>query len=205
MGKIKTEGRVTLEFEPDLYEISITVRTAGKTSGMAVDSGKNQTEMLMQLLCVSMDIQPEQLTAESEEVSVPYRDEDYVYSRTLLLKIPADNRMRESVTKLISEMNDVSYNVQARISDESKKQQAALDAAVQAAKEKAERLAASMHCRITGFDEICTDGTHFNACADTEMFCGDLPKARNMAAELQNPKIPVTGTVTVVWLTEPLT
>ena len=33
MGKIKTEGRVTLEFEPDLYDISITVHAEEKTSG----------------------------------------------------------------------------------------------------------------------------------------------------------------------------
>ena len=39
MGKIKTEGRVTLEFDPDLYEISVTVRAEGKTSGAAVTAG----------------------------------------------------------------------------------------------------------------------------------------------------------------------
>ena len=47
MGKIKTEGRVTLEFDAELYEISVTVRTEGETSGAAVTAGRQQTEALL--------------------------------------------------------------------------------------------------------------------------------------------------------------
>ena len=63
MGKIKTEGRVTLEFELDFYEISITVRAEGKTSGAAVTAGKKQTEQLLQVLQDELGIKPEQISA----------------------------------------------------------------------------------------------------------------------------------------------
>ncbi|MBR5363611.1 MAG: SIMPL domain-containing protein [Oscillospiraceae bacterium] len=201
MGKIKTEGRVTLEFEPDLYEISVTVRAEGETSGAAVTAGKKQTEMLLQYLRIQLDILPEQLTAESENVSVPYRDEKYIFSRELLLKIPADNHVREALTEMLSEMQAVSYDIRPKLADESRQKQAALDAAVQNAREKAERLAAAMHSRVTSFDEICTDGMGMQDGVRSAAACA-APRMKNLAADLQNPKIKITGEVTVVWLTE---
>ena len=202
MGKIKTEGCVTLEFEPDFYEISITVRAEAKTSGAAVTAGKKQTEMLLQALQDELGIQPEQLSAESEQVSVSYNTGNYFFSRDILLTIPADNHVREAVTKLLAEMNEINYNIQAKLTNESKQKQIALDVAVQQAREKAEHLAASMHCKVTAFDELCTDGTSFDENADAVPAYGSIPKECSFAADLQNPKIKITGEVTVVWLTE---
>ena len=205
MGKIKTEGRVTLEFEPDLYEISVTVRAEGKTSGAAVTAGKKQTEALLQALQDALQIRPEQISAESEGVSVRYNQDCYDFSRTLLLRIPAENPVRESVTGLLAEMNDVSYSVDARLANENRQKQTALDAAVQCAREKAEHLAESMQCKVTGFEEICSGSMGFNECRDL-MCAGAAPRmAKSLAADLQNPKIKITGEVTVVWLTEPRT
>lgn len=202
MGKIRTDGRVTLEFEAELYELSITVRAEGKTSGAAVTAGKKQTEALLLALREQLQIEPEQLSAESEDVSVPYNQDCYGFSRTLLLKIPADNRMRETVTALLAEMDNVSYSIAAKLTDENKQRQTALDAAVQCAREKAERLAESMHCRVTGFEEIGTDGMGVNECCDT-LCAGAAPRMmKSLAADLQNPKIRITGAVQVVWLTE---
>ena len=204
MGKIKTEGRVTLEFDPDLYEIAVSVRAEGKTSGAAVTAGKKQTEQLLESLQDTLHIKPEQITAEAEDVSVPYNQECYQYSRTLMLKIPADNRLREAVTGLLSEMDHVTYSIGAKLADESKYQQAALDAAVEHARNKAEHLAAPMHCRVAGFEEICTDGMSFDACRDTVAAGAGLRMAKSLAADLQNPKIKSSGSVSIVWLTEPL-
>ena len=207
MGKIKTEGRVTLEFEPDLYEISITVNADGKTSGEALISGKAQTESLLQALQDTLQIQPEQLTAESESLSErrSYQSDtaDYDFSRNLLLTIPADNHLREAVTDMLAEMNTVMYSVNPVLADENAKKQQALDAAVQCAKDKAEKTAASLHCKVTGFEEICTDGT--GASNEFRMFaCADCAPAaaKGRAADLQNPKMKVSAEVTVVWLTE---
>ena len=203
MGKIKTEGRVTLEFEPDLYEISVTVRAEGKTSGAAVTAGKQQTETLLQTLQDKLQIKPEQISAENENVSAAYNTGDYIFSRELLLKISADNHVREALTELLAEMQAVSYDVRAKLADEGRQKQAALDAAVQSAREKADRLAAAMHCRVTSFDEIYTDGMGMNDSLRPVMACA-APRMKNLAAELQNPKIRIDGEVTVIWLTEPL-
>ena len=210
MGKIKTEGRVTLEFDPDLYELHISVSAEGKTSGAAVTAGKKQTESLLQTLLDKLQIRPEQISAESENTEMPRSygqnvPDDYRYTRSLLLKIPAENVLREAVTALLAEMDCVTYSVEAKLADESKQQQAALDAAVQCAKEKAERTAHSLGCRVSGFEEICTDGMRFSECGDAAAVFGAAPRAaKNLAADLNNPKIKISGEVTVVWLTEPL-
>lgn len=205
MGKIKTEGRVTLEFDPDLYEISITVRAEGKTSGAAVTAGKKQTETLLQSLQDSLQIKPEQISAESEEISIPYSGECYVYQRELMLKIPADNKVRETVTGMLADMDDVSYSVNAELADKNKQKQTVLDAAVQCAREKAEHLAGSMQCKVSGFEEIVSDGIGSNSMRDAVPCLGAPRMAKSMAADLQNPKIKISGEVTVIWLTEPLT
>ncbi len=207
MGKIKTEGRVTLEFDAELYEISVTVRTEGETSGAAVTAGRQQTEALLAAFRDTLQIRPEQISAEEEstEPPAPYQNSRavYTFSRRLLLKIPADNRMREAVTGLLAETDSVTYSVSARLADENRQKQLALDAAVQTAREKAEQIAASLHCRVTGFAELSTDGMGFSepcAAPAAGMMLRDCKM--NAAAELQNPKIRITGEVTAVWLTE---
>lgn len=130
MGKIKTEGRVTLEFDPDLYEIHISVSAEGKTSGAAATAGKKQTESLLQALLDKLQIRPEQISAESENTEMPHSygqnvPDDYRYTRSLLLRIPAENVLREAVTALLAEMDSAAYSVDAKLADESKQQQTA--------------------------------------------------------------------------------
>ena len=117
MGKIKTEGRAKLEFEPDLYEIEITVSAEGKTSGAAVTRGKKQTETLLQRLEDSFRVKPEQLMTKGETVSKSYNQDCYHYSRRLMWIMPADNHLREAVTGMFAEMDDIAYSIEARLSD----------------------------------------------------------------------------------------
>lgn len=211
MGKIKTEGRVTLEFEPDIYEITITVRAEGKTSGAAVTAGKKQTEQLLQSLQDKLQIKSEQLSAEREAVDKPthydQKESDYHFSRTLCLKIPADNKLRESVTDMLAEMDDVTYMITEKLSNENNQKQTALDTAIRIAREKAERIANSLQCEIVGFENILTDGASNIQDEDEEPVRGIVAPScyKKKAASLKNPKIQITGEVTVVWLTEPLT
>ena len=205
MGKIKTEGRATLEFEPDLYEIEITVSAEGKTSGAAVTTGKKQVETLLQRLEDRFHVKSEQLMTRGEDVSKSYNSDCYKYSRRLMWVIPADNHFREAVTGMFAEMDDVAYSVEARLSDETQPNQMALDAALQNARQKAEQVAASMNCQVTEYEEICTDGIRPSGemirSLAKSVTVGDV----NRASELQKPKIEIKGVVVVTWLTEPLT
>ncbi|MCQ2408827.1 MAG: SIMPL domain-containing protein [Oscillospiraceae bacterium] len=207
MGKIKTDGRVTLEFDAELYEISVTVRAEGETSGAAVTAGQQQTEALLAAFRDTLQINPEQISAEEESAEPPSLFQNsravYTFSRRLLLKIPADNRMREAVTELLAKTDSVTYAVTARLTDENRQKQLVLDAAVQTAREKAEKIAASLHCRVTGFEELSTGGMELSGpCAvpAAGMMLRDCKM--NAAAELQNPKIRITEEVAAVWLTE---
>ena len=209
MGKIKTEGRATLEFEPDLYEIKVTVKAEGKTSGAAVTAGKKQTEQLLRSLQDELHIKPKQLSAEREALEKCSRPDNknivFQYNRTLCLNIPADNQLREAVTGLLAKMDDATYIINVKLADEETKKQIALDAAIKNAKEKANRMAESLGSRVVGFEEMFSD--------NTEGKCMEIKKIRlnrkyggfgscPLSAELQNPKIPISGEVIVVWLTE---
>ncbi len=211
MGKITTEGSVRLEFDPDFYQISVTVYAERESSGAAITAGKAQTETLLQALKTDLQIEPSQITAEAETVGKSRFDERknkeyFSYSRNLLLRIPANNHVREAVTDLLAKTDSVTYTVSVKLNDEEQQKQAALDAAVQCAKAKAEEIAAALQCKVSGFDEILTNGAHrmqhmkLRTMADR----GWAAKNISLSEELQNPKIPITGEVTVVWLTEPL-
>ena len=212
MGKIKTEGRVTLEFEPDLYEILIIVRTESKSSGEAVTAGKQQTEQLLQAFQDELGIKPEQISAESEEIENTTKgygensEELFRFSRKLCLHIPANNTLRERVTDLLAKMDNTSYRINALLSDEATQKSKVLEHAVQCAKKKADQMASSLNSKVIGFEEISTDGKT----TKTEMYDNfslselDLFKAKKLSDLLNNPKITISGEVTVVWLTEPL-
>lgn len=207
MGKIKTKGSASLAFEPDLFAIGITVQTEEKTSGAAISAGKKQTEYLLQILSKNLNIEPEQISAENEEVSIPYQKECYSYSRRLLLKIPANNDLRELITDLLADMDNVTYSVGALLTGENEKKQIVMDAAIQNAKLKAEKMAASLESKIIGFEQIYTDGDidDFECPPNVKQSrsCSSL-KSKSLASQLKNPKIELEGEVTVIWLTEPL-
>lgn len=210
MGKIKTEGYVNLEFDPDYYEIAVTVSTESESSGGAITEGKKKTEALLHALQNNLQLTPDSITADSETVCKSRFNEqrnqfDYEYMRSLLLRFPADNHVREAVTDLFAKTDCVTYNVSAKLNDENHQKQIALEAAVQCAREKAEEIAAALHCRVCGFEEIRTDGaSDFRRTILCAMADGAVPAANSLAADLQNPKIPINGEVSVVWLTEPL-
>jgi uncharacterized protein YggE len=106
-------------------------------------------------------------------------------------------------------MDAVTYMITERLSDENKQKKAALDAAIKYAKQKAEQMADTLGSKVIGFEEIFTDGTNsrrnaadmYDNLSDTFSVCAK----RSYAADLQKPKIKISGEVTVVWLTEPLT
>ena len=202
MGKIRTEGRAVLEFEPDLYEIEITISAEGKTSGAAVTTGKKQTETLLQRLEDRFQVKPEQLMTKEENVSKSYNSDCYKYSRRLMWVMPADNHLREAVTSMFSEMDDVAYSIEARLTDERQPNQMALEAALQNARHKAEQVAASMNCQVTAYEEICTDGIKPSGEQVFSLAKSVTVDDVNRASELQKPKIKIRGVVTVVWLTE---
>lgn len=52
--------------------------------------------------------------------------------------------------------------------------------------------------------KIKTEGCVTLECCDPLRSLGAPRAAKNLAADLQNPKIKISGEVTVVWLTEPL-
>ena len=206
MGRIKISGSATMEFEPDQCRFNATVSVRSGTSGDTIAKGKYRTEEILRLLNEKAGISIESIVLDDEEMRQSYNTEDgYFFRKSFHFIYPADNRITETVTSLLETLADVEYSYVFELSDRSDKEAVVMSAAVGNAREKAETIAASLGSSITGFDEIkyeyTGDGPNDNAILCCKSALG-ANAADSLASKLKNPKITISKSVDIIWITE---
>lgn len=206
MGKIKMGGNATMEFEPDYYEFHIKVSVISGTSGNAVAKGRSRTEEILRLLHDKLGFDIKKFTLKDEETQSLYNRKDgYIFEKEFYFQYEPNNSITESITSLLENMSDVEYNVKFKLNDEPEKEQQVLSLAVNNAREKAEKIASSLGSHINGFKEIIYEfnGKSFQdvylACAGS---CENRCVPESLASDLKNPKIEISKTVEIIWLTD---
>ncbi len=156
MGKIKMGGSAVMEFEPDYCEFHITVSVQKDTSSEAVTKGRQRVEQILQLLTQKAGIKIEDIILESEENDfLNYSDEKYYrYKKYFYFTYKANNKITDVITQLLEKIDDTEYSLSFKFENESEKEQIVMMAAVNNAKNKAEKLAAAFDTKIIGFKEI---------------------------------------------------
>lgn len=205
MGRIRMGGNATMEFEPDYCEFHITVSAVGETSGKAITNGKKVTEDILTLLHDKTGIDIKTVTLKKEQTREAYssrKDQKYVFEKEFYFCCKADNHITETITDLLTDMNDISYHTEYKLENISEKEQSAISVAVNNSREKAEKLAIALNSKITGFEEIRCD-TNSENMYETEKFAlACAGNARSLASELQNKKIEISKSVDIIWITE---
>lgn len=206
MGKIKMGGNATMEFEPDYYEFHITVSVISGTSGDAVSKGRYHTEEIIRLLQDKMGIDVKTITLKDEKTNALYNRKDgYQFEKEFYFQYKANNHTTESVVALLEQMSDVEYDINFKLENESEKEQLVMSAAVNNAKEKAEKLATALGSHITGFEEIryeFNDELSDNVFYGCVCACADEGVPKSLASDLKNPKIEISKSVEIIWTTD---
>ena len=208
MGKIKMGGNSTMEFEPDYCEFHITVSAINENSGYSISKGRRITESLLRLLNERIGIDIKDITLENEKTDSTYDNDDntiYDFEKKLFFCYKADNRITEAITELLEDMSGVTYNIKFKLNNKSEKEQLVMSTAVNDSKEKAEKLAEALGSRITGFEEIkyrFNEYTDDVVLHDMLYMCMDGSTPPPLASDLKNPKIEISKTVEIIWLTD---
>ncbi|MDE6427055.1 MAG: SIMPL domain-containing protein [Ruminococcus sp.] len=207
MGKIKMGGNATMEFEPDYYEFYIEVSVISGTSGNAITKGRKRIEEILWQLRDKIGIDINNIILKDEKTKALYNRKDgYEFEKQFYFRYKADNRITEDIVSLLEKMSDVEYNIEFKLENESEKEQQVLSLAVNNAKEKAEKLATALGSHITGFEEIKykfseNSNNDVDLC-DVFCLCADGSVPESLASDLKNPKIEISKTVEIVWLTD---
>lgn len=207
MGKIKMGGNATMEFDPDYYEFHITVSVISGTSGNAISKGRSRTEEVLSLLQDKLGFDVKKFTLKDEKTSSRYdRKDGYKFEKKFYFRYKADNNITESVVALLEKMSDVEYEVKFKLENESEKEQLVMSSAINNAREKAEKLATALGSHINGFEEIRYefDEETYEDTMDYMCACASPNKAvsESLASDLKNPKIEISKTVEIIWLTD---
>lgn len=206
MGRIKMSGNATTEFDADYYEFHVNVSATNENSGYSVSKGRRITESILRMLTEKIGIDIKNITLESEKNNIIYcEDKVYNFEKKFFFCYKSDNGITETITELLEDMSGVTYNIEFRLDDKSEKEQLVMSEAVNNSREKAEKLAKALGSRITGFEEI---QYRFSESADDYELCdifsitspNDSPKP--LAADLKNPKIKISKSVEIIWITD---
>lgn len=206
MGKIKMGGNATMEFDPDYYEFHITVSVISGTSGNAVSKGRSRTEEILQQLRDKLGIDINTVILKDEKTNALYNKKDgYRFEKQFYFCYKASNSMTENIVSILEKMSDVEYDIKFKLENESEKEQLVLSSAVNNAKEKAEKIASSLGSHINGFKEIIYE---FEDKHNKDLYlicaagCVDEDAPESLASDLKNPKIKISKTVEIIWLTD---
>lgn len=199
-------GNATMEFAPDYYEFYIEVSVISGTSGNAVAKGRTRTEEILRQLRDKLGIDIKNVILKDEKTKSLYNRKDgYEFEKSFYFRYEPSNRMTENIVSLLENMSDVEYEIKFGLENESEKEQLVLSAAVNDAKEKAEKIASSLGSHINGFEEI---KYKFNDKISDDVFISDILQPLNedttktLSSDLKNPKIEISKTVEIVWLTD---
>ena len=204
MGKIKMGGNASMKFDPDYYEFHIIVSVISGTSGNAISKGRTRTEEILRQLQDKLKIDINNIILKGEKTNALYNRKDgYGFKKEFYFCYSASNHITEDIVSLLEKMSDVEYDVKFKLENETEKEQQVLSMALNNSKEKAEKIASSLGSHINGFKEIIYE---FNEKHNEDVYrcayCADESIPKSLASDLKNPKIEISKTVEIIWLTD---
>ncbi len=210
MGKIKMGGSAVMEFEPDYCEFHITVSIQKDTSSEALSRGRQRVEEILQLLTEKAGLKIGDIILESERNDFSsYSDEKYyTYKKYFYFTYKADNKTTDTITHLLENVENTEYNLSFKFEDENEKEQLVIMKAVENSKSKAEQITNALGTKIIGFKEVVSEfnGQDYLLNDKNDIFCDSMSifqsEKKSLASQISNPKIPISKSVDVIWLTE---
>ena len=202
MTKFNVRGSAEQEFEADIFEIRLTLRTEDKDAGESIAKGAKTAEQLLQMFADTLHIEPEQFRMDADSVSRGYQSDGYSRIICVLLRIPADLAVLHAVTGLLESFGNAEYQLEYLLADPKAADEAVMRAAFADSRAKADKLADLLGVKVTGADHV---NYEYSGEEEPAMYkCAGLADicSNALADRLQKPVIRIQKSVKNAWLAE---
>ncbi|MBR5405460.1 MAG: SIMPL domain-containing protein [Oscillospiraceae bacterium] len=202
MTKFNVRGSAEQEFEAEIFEIQLTLRTEDKNAGESIAKGAKTAEQLLQMFSDKLHIEPEQIRMEADSVSRGYQDEGYNRTLRVSLHIPADLAMLHAVTGILESVGNAEYHLEYLLADPKAAEETVMRAAFADSRAKADKLAEMLGVKVTGADHV---NYEYSGEEEPAMYkCAGLADvcSNALADRLQKPVIRIQKSVNITWLAE---
>lgn len=204
MSKIKVRGSSNTEYNAEILTTRITLCVTSGSSGEAVTLGKNKLENLLEAMEERLGLKSECFSLERENVDKSYNSKEYTFSKTICIKTDMSLKTAEDITDVLSGFSDIDYSFGYELKDIEAKENEVLARAIKNSRLKAEAIAECTGQAVTGAEEIRYE---FPAEVNEQGFdrmCFAAAGSSKMrrADKLSLPKITVSKSVDITWITE---
>ncbi len=204
MSRIKVRGSSNTEYNAEILTTNITLRVTSSDSGKAVTLGKNKLESLLEAMEERLGLKAEHFSLERENVDRSYNSKEYTFSKTITIKTDMSLKTAEDITDVLSGFSDIDYSFGYELKDVEAKENEVLGRAIKNSRLKAEAIAECTGQTIVGAEEIrCEYPDDANEQGLDRLCCAVAGGSRSRRADkLSLPKIAVSKSVDIVWITE---
>ena len=204
MSKIKVRGSSNTEYNAEILTTRITLCVTSGSSGEAVTLGKSKLENLLEAMEERLGLKAECFALDSENVNKSYNSKEYTFSKTITIQTDMSLKTAEDITDVLSSFSDVDYSFGYELKDIEAKENEVLARAIKNSRLKAEAIAECTGQTVTGAEEIRYE---FPAEAnehglDRLCFAAAGSSKTRRADKLSLPKIAVSKSVDITWITE---
>lgn len=204
MSTIKVRGSSKTEYNAEILKTRITLCVTSGSSGEAVMLGKSKLESLLEAMEARLGLGAECFLLERENVDKSYNSREYTFSKTITIKTDMSLKTAEDITDVLSGFSDIDYSFDYELKDIDTKENEVMARAIENSREKAAAIASCTGMAVVGAEEI-----RYEYPAETSeqgmdrLFCAAKGSSLSRRADkLSLPKITVSKSVDIVWITE---
>lgn len=204
MGTIKVRGSSKTEYNAEILNTRITLCVTSGSSGEAVTLGKSKLESLLEAMETRLGLGAECFSLERENVDKSYNSREYTFSKTITIKTDMSLKTAEDITDVLSGFSDIDYSFDYELKDIDTKENEVLARAIENSREKAAAIASCTGQEVVGTEEIRYEyPAEANEQGMDRLFCAAKGGSLNRRADkLSLPKITISKSVDITWITE---
>lgn len=205
MGKLTIKGYAEREVQCDIVELTIRFYVKAKSSSEATEKVLNQSEEFLEVL-TNWGVDIKNIHIEKDSIDREYVDNilSVVAYRKFKIRLNYDMLFINRLMDLIRDKGfDVEFDCDFNVSDQKTIHDELVKEALLNSKEKAESIASTMGCKITGIDKLEYRQYEdlFSLC-ECERFLGESHKIKRISDNLQSPLTKFSESIEVVWVME---
>lgn len=204
MSTIKVRGSSNTEYNAEILTTRITLCVTSGSSGEAVTLGKNKLENLLEAMEERLGLKAESFSLERENVDKSYNSKEYTFSKTITIQTDMSLKTAEDITDVLSSFSDIDYSFGYELKDIEEKENEVLARAIKNSRLKAEAIAECTGQSVTGAEEIRYElPAEMNEHGlDRMCFAAAGSSKMRRADKLSLPKITISKSVDITWITE---
>ena len=205
MGKLTIKGYAEREVQCDAVELSIKFYIKAKNSAVATEKVITQSEEFLETI-TNWGVNIKNIYIENDSIDQEYNENflSVAAYREFKIRLNFDMTFINGLMDLIRDRGfDVDFDCDYKVSDQKSLHDELIKEALLNSKEKAESIANTMGCKITGIDKLeYRQYDDLYCLCECEHYLGESHKAKKISDNLQSPLTKFSESIEVVWIME---